>query len=349
MKKESFADKIAKKTFESDSFQKSWQVHMQAFGPILAPAFQEDYQTLVHLAAALNKISRRDIKGGFEKLKQIQKNCETDADKAAWSFFVGLCFEMAGDRERMSELYQDANSFGHSFYLPYLKIAKKEHNDGLFGIAEENYRKAISCLEGNSVDQKSKVILSSVWTNLCACLTMMHELLAAEQALEMSKSISDSQPGRNAVEAILRAAMGQAERVEELLAAVAAESQPMMEQTRKATDDILSGKHPHFHAIPFETAPLDDFWRWFESNRTELEEKLSRQEYVDVITAVCDALKPLAPFTEREPEFGIMPMDGCYRLELVDFHVIALHEVYEELIRRMPETVKGVWEISIVR
>ena len=46
MKKETLAEKFARKSFESASFQKNWQIHMQAFGPILEPAFSENFQDL---------------------------------------------------------------------------------------------------------------------------------------------------------------------------------------------------------------------------------------------------------------------------------------------------------------
>lgn len=51
MKKQTLADKLAQKSFNSPKFQESWAVHMQAFGPILEPAFAEDYQARVHLTA----------------------------------------------------------------------------------------------------------------------------------------------------------------------------------------------------------------------------------------------------------------------------------------------------------
>ena len=78
MKKETLADKIAKKTFLSADFQKQWAIHMGAFGPILGPAFAEDYQSRIHLTAALNHISRRDVRSGLKKLQQLQEKCETN-------------------------------------------------------------------------------------------------------------------------------------------------------------------------------------------------------------------------------------------------------------------------------
>ena len=81
MGKETLADKLAKKTFESETIQKNWRGHMLAFGPLLEQAFEENYQAKVHLTAALNYISRRDVKAGFEKLKILSKYCKCDADQ----------------------------------------------------------------------------------------------------------------------------------------------------------------------------------------------------------------------------------------------------------------------------
>lgn len=40
---ENFAEKLAKKSFYSAEIQKSWTAHMQIFGPVLEPAFAENY------------------------------------------------------------------------------------------------------------------------------------------------------------------------------------------------------------------------------------------------------------------------------------------------------------------
>ena len=110
--------------FESANFalQYSWEVHRQAFGPILDPAFVENQQVRIILINALNHISRREIKRGMELLKEIHPHCIYNEDKAAWTFFVGLCFEMGGAQEQMLEWYAKACEIGHRFYLPYLKL-----------------------------------------------------------------------------------------------------------------------------------------------------------------------------------------------------------------------------------
>ena len=52
----------------------SWEVHRQAFGPILEPAFAENPQARILLINALNHISRREIQRGMELLKELARD-----------------------------------------------------------------------------------------------------------------------------------------------------------------------------------------------------------------------------------------------------------------------------------
>lgn len=248
MKKDSLADKIAKKTFESDNFQKSWMVHKRAFAPILDPAFVEDYQTRIHLAAALNDISKWNTKGGHKKLKSIRDACVNDTDHAAWHFFMGLGYEMAGNKEQMYAFYKQAGEYGHRFYLPYLKIAKYAYSTEDFDTAVENYRKGIDCLEGEEPDERNKLYLASAYSNYATCLIMVHRLEDAEAALNRSTEILPDVSGRSATAAILYAAMGDRQKADAYLAETAKESQQLAEAVGEQVRQIFDGTHPHFSA-----------------------------------------------------------------------------------------------------
>ena len=71
MEKTPLVEKMAEKAFESEAFQKSWQMHERAFGPILLPAFTDSMAARVHLTNALNHISRRETDRGIELLEKI--------------------------------------------------------------------------------------------------------------------------------------------------------------------------------------------------------------------------------------------------------------------------------------
>ena len=165
-------------SYENAEFllRQSWEVHRQAFGPILEPAFTENPQVRILVINALNNISRREIKRGMELLKELRPHCIYDEDKAAWAFFVGLCFEMSGAKEQMLEWYRKAGEIGHRFHLPYLKLAKAAHAAAQFEQAAEDYRTAIECLLEMKENERDEDLLGAAYTNLTSCFTMLHLL-----------------------------------------------------------------------------------------------------------------------------------------------------------------------------
>lgn len=233
--------------FESAEFalRQSWEVHRQAFGPILEPAFVENPQVRIPLIAALNHISRREVERGMEILKEIKQHCIYDEDKAAWIFFVGLCYEMGGAKEQMLQWYADAGKYNHRFYLPYLKLAKAAHNDAQFEKAQNYYETAIQCLLEMSENDKDEMILGSAYTNLTSCLTMLHRYQAGESAWQKAQQYP-LQPGAAATAAILYAAMGNAEKTAAYIEELKQKFPAWLEQTQIMTQQILDGTHPHF-------------------------------------------------------------------------------------------------------
>ena len=227
------------------ALRQSWEVHRQAFGPILEPAFAENPQVRISLIAALNHISRREIQRGLELLKEIKEYCVYDEDKAAWTFFVGLCFDMAGAKDQMCKWYAEAGKFHHRFYLPYLKLAKAAHNDGQLESAKGYYETAIECLLEMPENDRDEVILGSACTNLTSCLTMLHQYERAEKAWIAAQRYP-AQPGAAATGAILYAAMGNAEKTAEWLEKLKKTQPAWVAQTQEMTDAILNGTHPAF-------------------------------------------------------------------------------------------------------
>jgi len=346
MAKETFAEKLARKGFYSASVQRSWQSHMQAFGPILEPAFVEKYQARVHLTAALNHISSRDIRKGLEKLKKVQKFMETDAEKALVLFVSGLAFEMAGAKDQMVGYYLQAAEFGHRFYLPYLKVAKSAHNDAVFDVAERNYRAGISCFDENSLDDQSRMIVASAYTNLASCLTMMHRFDEAESCFAASRRILPKQPGRETSEAVFYAAAGQGEKAQMLLETTDDLRTEMMKAARQVVDEILGGTHPHFSEVKIEDEGVSAFWNWFAENQAQLLEKLAQEAYEDVTVMMQSELRKVFPFMERELDLGMAPDENGYRVTFADFYMVSLERGYAKLIQACPEVVATKWKFE---
>ena len=348
MKKETLADKMAKKVFLGKDFQKSWAVHMQAFGPILEPAFEENYQAKVHLTAALNKISQRDIRGGMEKLKEVQKYCETNADKAAWLFFMGVACEMAGAKEQMISCYQQAGEFGHRFYMPYLKVAKAAHSDAVYEAAEENYQAAIHCFDGQGLDDQSKIILSSAYTNLGSCLVMMHRYTEAEAAMDTAEQILSGQRGMDAARALLYAVKQENEKAEACLARME-KTMPaeVVTETRKMVEAIAKGEHPHFARQNVEADKICAFWDWFVANQAQLAKLIRDQKTADFFPLVQEKLAEVFPFLDRMPELGIQPEEDSITLTLADFYMVSLVDGYQRLLEACPEALKADWKFEM--
>ena len=227
------------------AFAQSWETHRQAFGPILEPAFAENPQVRIPLVAALNHISRREVRKGLELLREIQRFCVYDEDKAAWAFFVGLAFEMAGGKEQMLKWYAEAGNYGHRFHFPYLKLAKAEHEAAQFEKARMHYETAIECLLEASEEYRDESILGASYVNLASCLTMLYRYREAEAAWQRAQSYP-LKPGAPATAAILYAAMGNAEKTAEYIGHLKQKYPIWLEHVQTMTEQILSGTHPHF-------------------------------------------------------------------------------------------------------
>lgn len=337
----SLLDKIAKKTFHSEKIQKSWRVHMQAFGPILAPAFPEDYQTRTHLCAALNYISNRNLEKGLKKLQPLQAKCKTDADRAAWLFFMGLVFDMAGLEEAMLDCYAEAGEVGHRFYLPYLKLAKSAHNYGAYGQAEKHYLTAIDCLQQGEAGEQTRLVLASAQINLAACLTRMHRFEEAKASLEASEALVPEFPGRSATAAVLYGAMGKWEQADAALVALQAEAPSLYEQTAKVVEEIRKGRFPQFFPVVVSAEAIDGFWAWFAANECTLVEYLEQGKHEEIFARLQPQVKALFPYLERNPDVALRPLEGGgYELTFADYYMTALRDGYTQLIAARPDSLQ---------
>lgn len=348
MKKENLGDKMAKKAFFSADFQRQWAVHMAAFGPILGPAFPEDYPSRVHLMAALGRISRRDLRGGLEKLEQLRDKCETNADKAAWLFFTGLCYDLAGRQEQMLSYYREAGEYNHSFYMPYLKMAKVWQQSCLYDRAEENYRSAIGCFNGTGLSDEDKRILGAAYTGLATTLTMMHRYEEAQDALRISRQLWPDAAGRSAAEAVLYAALGREEQAEESLRILEGHAPQVYPQVRDLAHRILDGTEHLFCSVEMAKEDLAYFWEWFLENGEYLEAKLDREEFEGITELVDEQLNDLLPFAEQGLETDILLEEDGFCLLLPDYYAVALTEGYQQLLAAKPEGLDR-WDFRIVR
>ena len=347
MAKESLANKMARKAFYRNDVQQSWKVHMQAFGPILRPAFADNFQAKIHLTAALNHISKGNLQQAMPKLQQVQNFIENDADKAMLLFALGVYCETAGAQEQMATYYSAANQCGHSFYLPYLKVAKYCLGAADYAPAEENFRKAIACFDAAVLSDADKIILGSAYANLGSCLTMLHRYEDAWTALENSKAFCPDAPGRAAAEAVLHALKGDEASVAACIAVLEEHTPDAVESVRQSTAKILAKTDPLFFTVPVDAEKMAAFWNWFGSYEAELKTLLDGEKYEEGLTPVAKELLTTFPFLENIPNVGLGKNDKGYVLELKDYYAVGIVDAYEQLIAACSEDIKSRWQFAI--
>lgn len=349
MRKKRVIDKISEK-FCGEAIRKSWEIHMQAFGPILESAFTEDYLSRVQLIAALNKISRKEIRGGFQKLQPLEKKCVTDGDWTAWLYFMGLCFEMAGSREGMLDYYEQANEFSHQFYLPYMKVARCYLEGSMFEPAENRFRQAVDCFSDDSVNEQEKNILHAAYAGLVSCLTFMHRYNEAEEMLERARRLLPLSDGwnRSAAEAGLCALLGRQEEMKRSLEVLKQHSAEEYFRVDAMTRRILDKSEPAFFAVSLDVDALSSFWQWFLSQEKELARKLKNGEPEEALDMLSEQLNKTFPFVEREIEVGILIDEDCFRVDLPDYFSVSLTEGYKELLACCPKVLTGRWKFTVI-
>ena len=340
-------DKKTQKLLNDPKFLQNWAKHMKSFGPILKDAFAEDPQARVTLCAALTHITGKNQPQALLKLNALQKHLNTDADKAAFFYAMGLFCEYAGKYDEMAALYNQAGDLHHSFYLPYLKAGKYalDHRD--YTAAEKNYRAAISCLV-HPADDKEKQFLASAYTNLGSCLVMMHRYTEADAALESSRKILPMFPGRAAPEAILHAVRREKAQTLACLETLKTLAPFAYDSIKKSTDNIFAGTEPQFFAVPLDQSKIDTFWNWFCSEESDLKSKLDKQEYDFVMAAVGDQLLAAFPFLESRPAVTLGKNDRGYVIQLSDMYATGIAEAYSKLTAACPEDIASRWLFPIV-
>lgn len=347
MKKPSPAEKKAEKTFFGQDMQKSWTAHLKNYGPILKPAFPENYQAKVLLCGALTHITKKNQPQALLKLNSLQKHLETDADKAAFFFTMGLFCEYAGKFDEMAGLYAQANDLKHGFFLPYLKVGKYDLDRRNYGRAEESYRNAIRCLAA-AADPKEKQLLATAYTNQASCLIMMHRSAEAETALEKARQAAPMVPGRAAPEAILHSLRGETAQMLTSLDTLKTMAPFAYDSIKKSTDKILSRTEPQFFTIPVDAEKVAAFWNWFTEEEASLKQQLDKQEYDGVMKSVSGKLLETFPFLEEPPYVAIGKNEQGFVIQLQDMHAVGVADAYRQLMESIPDAVKTNWLFDVI-
>lgn len=348
MNKNSLFNRLARSTFESQSFQESWQRHVDAFGPILLPAFQDDYKTRVELIEALNMVQRGNVKGGAKKLNALESRCQCDADRAAWYFCLGLCFEVSGRAENTYRCYMQAGQYGHKYYLPYLKVARSAHAAASYDIALANYRCAAGCFDEGSMPAKHRTLLASIYLNMTSCLTSMHRLEEAMEALAHCDSLYPRQKGRGGVAALLYAAMGDGEKARKSLLEAGDMAPEDNLACKREAEQILDGTHPHFCALPVDSLAIRDLWDWFCREEDKLFSLLKKEDYEEFSQVLGSRLHKVFPYLDQPPQVSPRLEKDTAQVVLADFYMESLKKGYAQLLESAPSSLSARWHFTVM-
>ena len=325
---------------EKKNFQLRWQNYCRRFGPVMEPAFKNDMPSRLKLLEALDFISTRQLNKAVDCLQEIRERAINDADTAAWSFFIGFCFELAGQREHMMHCYKASAGFQHNFYLPYLKMAVAEHAEADFSAANEDYVMAMSCLGQMNADEIDSQALLRAWTGMVSCLTMMHRYSEAE---EMIKQGDTNNPRIMPAAAVLYAALGNRQKTEKLINQILTLDSEQAKITGDLTEQILNGSHPHFHPQQIRTELLKNFWVWF----IDASEELRKTEENELVKKLSEKLSTIYPFMGRPVQLRAERTGKKTEVFLKDCYAIGLQQGFGRLLNICPESLGEDWSFVI--
>ena len=320
---------------------RNWQTHMQAFGPILAPAFSEDLQARLRLLVALNHISQRQCTEGRQiLLKELKDRCQNDQDLAAYRFFMGLSFEMEGNRVQMRNWYSRCCKLKHNFFMPHLKLAKFYHGEMFYDQAVTHYQTAIELLKKEK--DRDPAVLGATYANLTGCLTMMHDFKAAEAAWFATVQFP-LQTNSYATAAMLYAAKGDREKAYAYLGQIDEKFQDLIQGTTASIEKVLTKQHPHFNRIAVDPQKITDFWKWFVS-----QEERFTQRSPKIFDELAKQVQAVLPFMPHFTRYRCMKQKDGYFYSFCDFYSISVHYGLAELLRACPQDLQMRWNFSVI-
>ena len=323
-----------------EKFLQRWQAYCRRFGAIMEPAFKDDMPSRMKLLEALDHIASRQLNKAVDCLQEIREQAVNDADTAAWSFFIGYCFELAGQREHMMHCYRASASFEHSFYMPYLKMAVAEQAEADFAAAKEDYMMAMSCLGQMEESEMDKQALIRAWTGLVSCLTMMHRYSEAEDILKQGDT---KHPRMAPAAAVLYAALANRQKTEEYISQIQKHDTEQANITAELTAQILAGTHPHFHPQQIDNKAVAAFWEWFEKNAAEME----RTEESVLPEKLSEQLRGIYPFMGRPVQLRASRKGQKIEIFLKDCYAIGLQQGFGRLLNMKPESIGKEWSFAI--
>lgn len=335
------------------AFDDAWYLHGRMFGPIMEPAFVGESAARLLLVSALNTVSSGNVLTGMKRLDRVYEYCRTDEDFAAWHFFMGLCFEKMGFRDRAAVLLTEAAQREPEFYMVYLMLAKCLHEEKHYEAALSNYIQALDrVLNTPQRDEvpavRQEPLTGSIHGNMAACLIMMRHYDEAEYELYEAESFGYSPPFLDLSWAMLYAATDRKLLARQKMAALR-KAMPEIEARYALTvEEILAGKNPRFALQKPKMGVLGEFWDWFSGEQERFLDAFKSGVGLPGFGALEDKLREIFYHNGETVRFALSRDGSRTCISFFDNYNLTYEIWLDKLIELAPKSLRDRWSFYAV-
>lgn len=347
------ADRMLRLPRMKAAFDEAWYLHARMFGEIMEPAFVGESAARFQLVSALNLISRGEVFMGMKRLDRLYEYCRTDDDYAAWGFFMGLCFEKMGFRDRAAVLLSESAQREPEFYMVYLMLAKCLHEEKHYEAALSNYIQTLErVLNRPQRDEvpavRTEPLVGSIHGNMAACLIMMRHYDEAEYELYEAESFGYSPPMLDLSWAMLYAATDRKQLARRKMAALRRALPEVEARYALAVEEIIARKNPRFALQKPELLVLGGFWEWFSGEQERFLEAFKLGVGLPGFGALEDKLREIFYHNGETVRFSLSRDGSKTCISFFDNYNLTYEIWLDKLIELAPKELRDRWSFYAV-
>lgn len=326
------------------------ETQIQHFMPILEPAFHENRYAQLLTLFCLDHTDRGKLRAAQKLLNCLEPICfaGTNAEKALWCVVAGYYLESAGMHDSSIAAYNEADTYGHTFHLPYMLVAEHHAlNTHLYDLALENYNKAINAIyRYPPLDDGKRYVIAQAQAGTALALTMMHRLEDAAVVLAKAESAADSEEYLH-TSAVFHAVQGNADSAQKALASFRKINPTLCDHVANHIRMLLDRTHIHFYARPVPPGLPADFWRWFREKEAEFQPLLDKGDADSCGNMLAEHINTLVPDEEDQMYATIELKGGKPEIILTACYSRSYAAMIEAIIAACPTDIHDRWILTI--
>jgi len=343
-------DELKKKAKNSENYKKWHRIHAQPFGEIYEKAFLENDEAQITLTSALTDISERNFSKGLTKLNTLLPLCLTELDTASINYFIGLCYELMGDTDKMEKSYKRllATSVKPEVILqfsPYYRTGKMAQGVAECDTAIYYYTKAMELYDNRSLSKQSREKASQIVYDMATVLLFSHKYEDALYFLDLSeKYCGDKNESRDYVRAVLYALLGKLKASNDLKDGL---SPYLKLNCTTITKNIINKCDLHYFAVPQIRKGYNSFWSSMEENKEGIMAIIGVGKIDEAEKIISEALTKLFPFAKRRVECRLFFESDRIIAKFKNYFIKTLEAEENALIELKGDRMDG-WEFVSV-